>query len=197
MTNAAFRLFVGIRLPDGVRRRLAAIQDALREPRARIGWVRPENLHVTIAFLGDVPADHIADWSRALDAAAGGVPGFDMGIERLGRFGTPGNPKVIWAGPGATPPGLAAVRANVAAVCRGFGIRVEDRPFSAHVTLGRVRSAAGAEAVVRRLEAFPLPLGIEPFRVRRIGLMRSDLLPGGPVYTRLHESPLRGVAAPG
>lgn len=190
--DEVWRLFVGIRLTPEVRASLARAQDRLRRSGARVAWVRPENLHLTLAFLGDTFAARIPGLVSALDGAAGAVRPFDLDIGGLGSFGSPRAPRVIWAGTAEAPAALRDLHGRVAEVLRSHGVPLETRPFAAHVTLGRVRSSRGADALTSALRSPMNPPPGGRLAVDRADLMRSELGPGGPVYTVLHESPLKG-----
>ena len=189
--DEVWRLFVGLRLNPETRESLVRAQGRLRRAGVRVSWVKPENLHLTLAFLGDTFAARVPGLTAALDGAAGGVAPFDLAIAGLGAFGSPRSPRVIWAGAAPVPPGLTALHERVSAALRACGVPLETRPFAAHVTLGRVRSAHGAEALTSVLRSPMNPPPGGRLVVDRADLMRSELGPGGPVYTVLHESLLK------
>ncbi len=190
--DEVWRLFVGIRLPPEVRASLVRAQDRLRRTGARVSWVRPENLHLTLVFLGDTFAARVPGLVAALDGAAAAVRPFDLAIGGLGSFGGPRSPRVIWAGADPAPPGLAELHTRAAEAFRRLGVALEARPFAAHVTLGRVRSSRGTDALTSVLRSPMNPPPGGRLAVDRADLMRSELGPGGPVYTVLHESLLKG-----
>jgi 2'-5' RNA ligase len=181
------RLFVAVNLPAQIRERLAAEQDRLRRAQADVSWVRAENIHVTLKFLGETEEKRLDRIRPALlEVARGSVP-FRIQVSGLGSFG--GRvPRVVWVGvqEGAEP--LSRLAKDVEAAMARLGFPKERRGFSAHITLGRVRSARNAEALLTALaQAETGPLG--SVEVNQFELMQSELRPTGSVYTVLDRYP--------
>lgn len=191
MSEGFLRLFVAVDIGAPLRAALAERIRLLRKTHPRVKWVAAENIHLTLAFLGEVPAERVEEIGAALDTVAAGFPVFSCGVRGLGWFGSPRSPRVVWAG-FEPEPELLRMQAGVAAALRDLGFVPEDRPFHPHLTLGRVKSARDAEGLAEILK---------PFGDREIGRMvadriltiRSTLLPRGPEYTILRESPLPSV----
>lgn len=186
-----WRLFTAVALPDDVRRALAGEQERLKRCGARVGWVAPENLHLTMVFLGDTFAGRVPALAAALDGAVAPAAPFDFEVAGLGAFGSPRSPRVIWAGVTGPPPDLPALHARVAAAVSACGVRLESRPFAAHVTLGRVRSSQGAGALTAALASPNFP-SMGRAVAGSVLLMRSILGRAGPQYSVVHESLLKG-----
>ncbi|MBM4142000.1 MAG: RNA 2',3'-cyclic phosphodiesterase [Lentisphaerae bacterium] len=183
------RAFVGVPLDDAVRRDVARLQERLKGAGARVGWVRGENLHVTMAFLGDVTVEQVEAAAGALAAAARASPPFRCEVKGVGVFGRPRAPRVVWAGIGAGAENLCGLQGALAAELAQRGLPVEDRPFVPHVTMGRVRSGAGAGPLLRQIEAAAeREFGF--FDAGAVVLYRSRLEPAGAVYAALREVPL-------
>jgi 2'-5' RNA ligase len=182
------RLFVAVNLPSEVRGRLAAEQDRLRRAQADVSWVRPENIHVTLKFLGETDEKRLDRIRPALFEVARASASFRIRVSGLGSFG--GRiPRVVWVGvqEGAEP--LSRLAQAVEAAMARLGFPKERRGFTAHITLGRVRSARNAEALLAALaqpETGP-PGSVE---VNQFELMQSELRPTGSVYTVLDRFPL-------
>jgi RNA 2',3'-cyclic 3'-phosphodiesterase len=159
--------------------------------------VRPENLHLTLKFLGDVAADRRPSVEEVLQAAAGAAEPFDLEVGDPGAFGPRRAPRTFWIGfrPG---PGLDALKAVQARIDEGLAARGfprEDREWSAHLTLGRNPGGASAEGWLDALP--PPPGGGRPrFRVDSVRLVGSELTPQGPIYTVLAEAPVGRGARP-
>ena len=130
------RLFAGIEVPApaGLRRALADLQRELRGERIR--WTRPENLHLTVEFFGATAAEKIPDLEKALAAAAKRSSAFALRLARLGTFGGPRHPRVLWLG--VESAGLAALHERVESALREAGWVPEARAFAPHLTLGRI-----------------------------------------------------------
>lgn len=152
-------------------------------------WVAPDNFHLTVKFLGAVGAQRLPDLERALGEAVAGVSPFDLTLRGLGAFPSAARPRVIWAGTAEGAAELADLAARVERTLSPLGFPAEERPFSAHVTLGRVRTPrrnprlAQALAASASVELLCVP-------VARVSLMRSDLSPRGARYSELAGHPL-------
>jgi len=182
------RLFIAVNLPPDIRERLAAEQDRLRRAQADVSWVRAENIHVTLKFLGETEEKRLDRIRPALLEVARGSAPFRIRAAGLGSFG--GRvPRVVWVGvrEGAEP--LSRLAKDVEAAMARLGFPKEKRGFTTHVTLGRVRSAKNAEALLTALaQAETGPFG--SVEVKQFELMQSELRPTGSVYTVLDRFPL-------
>jgi RNA 2',3'-cyclic 3'-phosphodiesterase len=175
-----------------VRQRLSAEIERLRQVAGGVGWVAPENLHITLKFLGRVEEARLVLVRACLDRAAAGIGPFEIAIESLGAFPAPTRPRVIWAGVDKGLEPLAALAGRVERELAEMGFAPEARGFTAHVTLGRVREPRRNPALATALErAGAITLGA--LRVDRLSLMRSDLSPAGARYTELSAHPLGGA----
>jgi 2'-5' RNA ligase len=183
------RLFVAVRLPDEVRRALGAAIDQLRTVARGVSWVASENLHITLKFLGEVDAGIVESLDSALAGAATGVPAFPLEVRGLGAFPTAKRPRVVWAGIGAGAEPLAALAGRVNAALARLRFPPDDRPFSGHITLGRVREPQRDQALASALEH----AGDRVFgrlAVADVVLVRSDLSPNGARHTPVQAFPL-------
>jgi 2'-5' RNA ligase len=182
------RLFIGLELGDDTRERCADLIGELRDrarrlaPTARITWAAPDRLHVTVRFIGDVEPATAGTIAEAL-APPLDVPPFDLIAHGAGSFPPRGKPKVLWAG-------LSGGRSEAAAIARRIAGRLdpilgtaEERGYNPHVTLARIREAAGLRTgdVLKGLE--DLDLGTT--RVDAVTLFESRLSPNGPSYVPL------------
>jgi 2'-5' RNA ligase len=187
------RLFVAVTLDDAVRRAVAAVIEECRAranrlaPRARITWVAPERLHVTVRFIGAVSEELAAAIREALQPPVP-IPPFDGVLAGIGSFPGRGKPQVVWAGIGDGSARLVALEREVSRRLSGVGVIPEPRPYQPHVTIGRVREAAGlrADRWLEGLASMPLA----PLAVRAITLFESRLSPRGPAYVPLLETQL-------
>jgi RNA 2',3'-cyclic 3'-phosphodiesterase len=175
-----------------VRQRLGGEIERLRQVAGGVGWVAPENLHITLKFLGRVEEARLGLVQRCLDRAAAGIERFEIAIERLGAFPAPTRPRVIWAGvdQGAEP--LSALADRVERELAEMGFAPEARGFTPHVTLGRVGEPRRNPALAAALERAGATM-FGAVRVDRLSLMRSDLSPRGARYTELSAHPLGGA----
>jgi RNA 2',3'-cyclic 3'-phosphodiesterase len=187
------RLFVGVPLEAAVARELERVAGDLRQriqaraPRAKLTWVAADRLHFTVRFIGETADDRAAAICAAL-APGLPVPAFDLTVTELGAFPELGTPRVFWAGAGAGREGMIAVEREVSARLAACGVDPEDRPYSPHLTLARVRDAAGLRA--RDVLDGLAPRVPGPMRVGAITLFQSRLSPAGPTYVALQETAL-------
>jgi 2'-5' RNA ligase len=179
-------------LPDAVRARLARSAAALRERAPELAWVRADNLHLTLRFLGQLDAAALEAARHAARAAAAGVPPFRVAIEGLGGFPTARAARVVWAGVGTGHGALVALHAVLEQALAERGIEPEARPFHPHVTLARARDQRGARGLETALGSGP---AFGEFAVSAIHLMRSELAAGGSRYSVLAEAALSDLGA--
>lgn len=187
------RTFVAIELPEDVTSALAGLQSDLRQrlQTRAIRWVKPEAIHLTLKFLGDVPADQIDEVAMALRAACVGIPPFEFSLAGLGCFPNARRPNVVWVGLEGDLRLLHQLRDAVEAHIAPLGYPTERRAFEPHLTLGRVKRASPSEAraIGGEIEATKLGM-VARVQVNQVSLMRSDLSPAGATYTRLAVVPL-------
>lgn len=192
------RAFVAIELPPSVRSQLGALIDRLarRAPAGAVRWVRPEAIHLTLKFLGQVPEARLGPLAQALADAARGRPAFSVRLAGLGVFPNPERPRVLWLG--VEDPGgpLARLQRDLEGALAALGSPREQRGFSPHLTLGRVRREASARQAAQAGEALQQAGAVDlgELRVVEIVLFRSELRPSGAVYHRLAASPLEPQA---
>ena len=181
------RLFVAIPLPPDV---AAQAFEVLPSTVPALRRVRAENLHVTLAFLGQTPDERLDDVTAAAREAAAHVPRFTLSLDRVGQFPERGRPRVVWLGI-ADGAAVVEVGARVYAGLKRRSLRFDDRPLAPHLTLARVvedASAAEAKAVGAAVRDLAIP-GLR-FDVDGIAVVQSVLSPRGPRYTAVATVPL-------
>jgi RNA 2',3'-cyclic 3'-phosphodiesterase len=179
------RLFVGLDLPRDVVANLETLLDRLR-PSARIQWSPPANLHVTTKFIGEWPEDRLDELKSALSGIPPRAP-IAVAIRGLGFFPNARSPRVFWCGIEA--PGLAELAADTDRATASLGIPAEDRAFSPHLTLAHIKERLDLEPLRQAISGLPAT-EFGAFETRAFFLYRSQLRPGGSVYTKLAEFPL-------
>jgi 2'-5' RNA ligase len=175
------RAFVAIELEPPLREAIGELQAGLRPRLGAVRLVRPEGIHLTLRFLGDTSPAQVETLRPRLAAAAAECPPAQARVAGIGTFPERGSPRVLWLGLDVPPPILDLQRACERAA-REAGFEKEERPFRAHLTLGRWRERAA------RPELPPADLGMT--QLDTLVLFRSDLQPGGAVYTPLARFPL-------
>ncbi|MFQ5895317.1 MAG: RNA 2',3'-cyclic phosphodiesterase [Nitrospinota bacterium] len=198
------RTFVALPLGEGLRARLAEVQQALERQGAFPGyrWLPAGSIHLTLRFLGDTDESRLPAIEEALRRAASGRAAFRMALVQVGCFPNPVRPRVVWLGPAAGDAGVWALMELQGAVERELaplGFPPEERPFRAHLTVGRPRGEArrldrirveGAFREAERLLAPSPPL----LEADRLMFIQSELSRAGARYTPLAAVPLGDVA---
>jgi 2'-5' RNA ligase len=185
------RSFVAVLLPEALRARVDAAAAELRRLGGAVSWVRVENFHLTLRFLGSVDEATLGRVREALEDAAAGTAPFTVTLGGFGGFPTARAPRVVWVGVETGADALAALHARVEAALARRGIPPEGRPFHGHLTLGRARDPRGGAALGDALETRRESFGEAP--VDAVCLMRSDLHPTGAHHSILARVPLAGV----
>ena len=195
--NASFmsllRLFIAVEIPDEIRQNIYKETLHFRKQiDFLVRWVPVENMHLTLKFLGDVAPSNVEFLKQMIRSEAEAVPCFSLPLTGLGAFPTIRRPRVIFIGI-QSPAALDALQHGIEAGCRRLGYDSEERPFSAHLTLGRVKQNVGAadqQKIRRALESTQVDL-LGTARVDSVHLYKSELHPSGSVYTRLYSAPLK------
>ncbi len=173
------RLFVGLGLPEGLAARLATLEAGL--PGAQ--WVLPENMHLTLRFIGEVTENDAADIDEMLAGIS--APGFDLHLQGVGTFGEGHKTRAVWVGLVPSAP-LAHLQTKVESACVRGGQPPEGRKFSPHVTLARFNHAADANRLQRFIEGSAM-FSAGPWTVDHFTLFESRLGKSGAVYTPLAD----------
>lgn len=189
------RLFLAVELDEAVRRAAGRVAAELSralgaDGRTNVAWVRPENMHLTIRFLGEMPAGAVPPLREALDVPLA-TRAFELRLAGLGAFPPRGPARVIWLGVLEGHDDLAAVHREVEDRLAALGLGRDDRPFRAHLTLGRVRNRLGPRAgsILSEAAAAGIPASV----AREVTLFESRLSPSGAIYTALCRTSLGGV----
>jgi len=190
------RTFIAIELDEAINAAIADLQGQLKAkvPRESVRWVKPEGIHLTLKFLGNVPANRVEEIERALTQACVGCPAFSVSIGGLGCFPNPRRPRVVWVGVQEESGTLARLQKAIEDGLEKLGFAPEGRKFHAHLTLGRTQQRASS-GDVRRLGQLVEEMDIGELgqmEARAVSLIKSDLRPTGAVYTRLAEVRLEG-----
>jgi 2'-5' RNA ligase len=184
------RAFIALDVGEAVRGQLAAVQASLKKTHAHVSWVPPDNIHLSLVFLGNITQDLVGLVQAALDQAAAGTRPFPFRVVNLGTFGGRQSPRVIWAGTSDNQP-IKDLHGLLVPLLKEIGLTPETREFTPHITLGRVRSGRGRDDLVQALEAAG-PRDFGPVDAREVRLMRSVLWEDGARYSVLHRAPFSG-----
>jgi len=188
------RLFVACLLPAELRQEIAQVKALLGGAGrgiAGLKWVDPENLHVTLKFLGDVKPQDAGRVDAALGGCCGKAVPFDCRVAGLGAFPSSSSLRVLWAGMETGAKEMGALAKSIEDALRPLGFERESRGFSAHITLARARDRVAMPSLETLAPGLPAKVFGE-FQVGGFSLMESDLRPHGPVYTELSSYALSG-----
>lgn len=187
------RSFIAIEIPADIQSAIWKETETLRQrlEKPLVRWVPQENIHLTLKFLGDVPQATLEQLVQHLSPELGQLPGFNIHINGMGAFPNVRRPRVLWVGVEA-PKELASIAQIIEAGAAHFGFTPEKRPFSPHLTVGRVSQRASG------IESQKITASLEQNRVGSLGtaaiscveIFKSDLRPSGAVYTHLFTFPL-------
>lgn len=192
--STAIRAFVAVNLPPGVIDLAAGLQSALKARGLRLRWVRPQSIHLTLKFLGDISADDASAAGQAIQRAGRGIPPLELTAQGLGVFPGIKKPRVFWIGLGGQLEVLRLLYSKIEDEFAAMGFARERRGFTAHLTLARFRQGHRAAELLQAIES----LGSyepKPFAADRLVLYKSDLRPEGALYTPLVETHLTGNPA--
>jgi len=178
------RTFIAIEIPDEIKREMARAQERLKRSGVEAGWTRPEGIHLTLKFLGEVEESRIPEIMDVLTRAARGSGTFRIEIAGAGVFPNQKNARVAWLGITGDRDKLSALQAAVEEAMIGIGMEREDRDFTPHLTLGRIKYLRSRDAWLAALNEIK-DIRLTGFEVDHISLMKSELKPSGAVYTEI------------
>lgn len=187
------RAFIAIELPqslqDAIEKQTFRLRQTLEDDTIR--WIPVQNMHLTLKFIGNIANSHLDFIKQLLTRTADSHPQFDLQIGGIGSFPNSKRPRVLWAGIHAAAD-LATLQRNIEAGTSRLGYEKEERPFSPHLTLGRVRqniNTANLQKIRNALDSIQIG-NIGSTRIDSIHLYKSELQSSGSIYTKLFSAPL-------
>jgi len=187
-----YRTFIAVEVSQFSRDRLAGVQEQLAAVAQGVKWVETHNHHMTLIFLGEVDEREVADVCRTVENVCRGVSPFNYTIQGVSAFPTPRRPRILIAKINEGAEELVTLQAALDASLMDLGCyRREDRPFSPHVTIGRVKKDGGGHELATALHKFAGWSGGQT-QVEQVLTMASELGPDGPAYTVLSRAKLGG-----
>ncbi len=183
------RTFIAIRIPSEYREAIGKLLEELKSTGAAVRWVKPESMHITLKFLGNVKEELIPEISKGISQAVKNRKFIELRAKGCGAFPGLNNPRVVWVGIHGEVDLLGELQADLEKRLMPLGFAPEKRPFRAHLTLGRLKGNRGKTKLVSLLRE-KSRFELEPFKVKEVILYRSDLKPTGAEYTALETIPL-------
>jgi len=181
--NSPVRTFVAIEIDDEVKDRIQHLRDRLEDAGADVRWVRREHTHLTLKFIGEIDEARSDEIAQALARAAASVEPFEIRVADVGTFPRR-RPTVLWVGVEDESGSLSELHRAVDRALGEQGIEKESRKFTAHITLGRIRSGRNIRKLLDILQA---ETGMEfgTVNVESLTFFASTLTPDGPIHTPL------------
>jgi len=187
------RSFLAIEIPIAVLSRIKMVQEDLKSSRIDVRWVNPEKIHLTLKFFGNIEESRIDSIAESIKGPVQATSPFALQVAGLGAFPHLKNPRVIWVGLVDEKTVLVPFQNELETRLDRIGFLREDRAFQPHLTLGRAKSSRGREDLVGRIEKHrEEKFGM--FQVDGLTLFKSELTPSGPIYTKLRQLELGGLA---
>ena len=184
------RTFIAIELPGDLKQAIARVQDQLRGSGASANWTRPEGIHLTLKFLGEVPDVRALEIIAAMEGASQGIGRLSIAVEGAGAFPNAKVPRVLWLGVKGDIEKLAKLQVAVEDAMERLGFEREDRKFSPHLTLARIRFPRPRDNWPNVIEGIrDVKLG--SFEAGHLSLMKSELRREGAVYTEVGRVELK------
>lgn len=178
------RAFIAIELPANIKDSVLKIQDKLKIALPKVSWVKPENLHFTLKFLGEISDKQQESINQIIREVAGTITDFKIKLESLGAFPNVSRARIIWVGSEQVPEELKQIVEQLETKIAKLGIPKEERPFRAHITIGRIKH----NLIPSVLEKEVGKINNLEFNARGITLFQSTLGRLGPTYTALRET---------
>jgi 2'-5' RNA ligase len=188
MSNTT-RAFIAIELPEEMIAFFHKIQEGLRSYGFKARWVRPENIHLTLKFLGDINSEDIKKAGDAIISAAGENASMSLGAKGIGVFPGVKRPRVIWTGIAGQTKELADLQKTLDGKLETIGFPKEKRPYKGHLTIARIKGKVDAKRLIDAMTEFGR-LESKTFMAEEVVLFKSKLKPSGAVYTKLMSAAL-------
>jgi 2'-5' RNA ligase len=183
------RTFIALEMNDAQQRHLAGVIHQVATALPGIRWVNPAAIHLTLAFLGELTDDQLRGAMHAVEGAAQQASSFSYRLSRLGSFGSPRQPRIVWMGIDEPSGALAHLHRVLNRELARRGFEVDKRPFSPHLTLARIRNPLSPDEL-QQLQTILTGkqaglVSSETYMVQHVNVMKSELLRGGAQYTCL------------
>jgi len=185
------RSFLAFELPPEIREQIRAVSKELQKSNLPVRWVKVENIHLTIIFLGSVDEDTVDDIKEKATFVVKRSPAFKIRLNAVGVFPHWRRPRVIWIGLNGDIDRLSNLRDELQKELKSLGFMPEKRPFRPHLTLGRFKGPLDRDEDMKWILDRYHGINSDLYYLNELILYKSDLKPGGPVYTKMATWPLR------
>jgi 2'-5' RNA ligase len=183
------RAFIAFKMPDDVLSSLSRVQEGLKSYGFKAKWVRPQSIHLTLKFLGNIHSDHVQPIAEVMRDAAEGYAPLSLCARGIGVFPNMKRPRVIWVGLAGQVNLLGDLQQKLDDGLSEIGFKKEDRSFKGHLTLGRFKTRINSNDMKCALKEFA-EFETEAFAGDQLILFKSVLTPTGAVYSKLKTVPL-------
>ena len=184
------RSFLAFELPVEIKSEITSISGQLKKKGLPVRWVKPDNIHLTLAFLGSVEEDKIVDIADKITMQVKDCPQPEVRLNGIGVFPDLKRPRVIWVGLDGDIMILSILRNKLQNGLKGIGFKPEKRPFKPHLTLGRFKNSLVKDPKIKEAIAEHYHAKGDLYYLKELVLFKSDLRPKGPIYTKMNVWPL-------
>ncbi len=182
--SKTIRTFIAIEIPGNIISKIRELQEGIKKYSFKIRWVRPENIHLTLKFLGDIEAVNIDEIAEAISKTVKGYTSISLKAKGIGVFPGIKRPRVLWVGLTDQSESLVRLQKTLDENLQALGFPREKRPFRGHLTMGRIKDNIDVKKFGDALMAFR-DFETETFTASQLVLYKSELKPSGAVYTEL------------
>jgi RNA 2',3'-cyclic 3'-phosphodiesterase len=183
------RAFIAVELPENVQAALHLVQEKLKSYQFKATWTRPENIHLTLKFLGDIKQDEVAPIVSVMEQAAKDCRPMTLRSQAIGFFPGVKQPRVLWTGISGQTEALAELQGKIDRGLASLEIPREKKPFTGHLTLGRIKGGGNPGMFIDIMKTYQ-NMTTDAFFADSVHLFQSRLMPSGPIYTKLFSVPL-------
>ncbi len=188
------RTFIALEMNENLQSHLTGVIRQVAQALPNLNWVNPSSIHLTLAFLGELNAARLEQAMQVAETVSQQVKPFSYHLTRVGIFGPPRQPRVIWMGIAEKSGSLSRLHRILKQELELHGFETDDRPFSPHFTLARVKNPLSSDELQRLQDILTGKqhglISSDEYPVQNINVMKSELLRSGPHYTCLKAYPL-------
>lgn len=182
MNDSNIRCFIAIPIAQEIKEELISLQEQLKKAEAQVKWVKPDSIHLTLKFMGNVPRNKIISVTKIIKEIAHKKEWFEISLDTLGAFPSIKKPRVIWVGLRDPQKRMKQLAQELDRRLFSIGLPKEEKEFVPHLTLGRVKKLDNRDKLVEIMSSLKVVFAGKML-VTKINLMKSQLTPAGPIYS--------------